>query len=191
MDRSHAQAQARILAVSQRCPSACRRGGRHQGPAQDANASAGPNKGSGGARFARRTGPRDGAPEADDDVEFELLGQHKIELLIAEPAIGHDAHLDVRRQAPAKRTSTWYSYSFRRFLRVDVSTVSHRKRRGPPPFPFHRAAPDGTFGSLRRAGSAVRAWWWLGRRRRNRSNLWPHLCCSGILTTEAIRCAMR
>ncbi len=29
-------------------------------------------------------------------------------------------------RASVKRTSTWYSYSFRLFLRVDVSTVSHR-----------------------------------------------------------------
>ena len=43
-------------------------------------------------------GHRDVATEADDVVEFQLLGQHPVELLIAEPAIGHDAHLDVRRQ---------------------------------------------------------------------------------------------
>jgi hypothetical protein len=31
-------------------------------------------------------------------VEFQFLAQHPVELLIAKPAIGHDAHLDVRRQ---------------------------------------------------------------------------------------------
>ena len=70
--------------------------GRHQGGAQDARASAGSNKGGGGACFARRGGHRDVAAEADDVVEFQFLGQHPVELLIAEPAIGHDAHLDCR-----------------------------------------------------------------------------------------------
>ena len=36
--------------------------------------------------------------EADDVVEFQLLGQHLVEVMIAESAIGNDAHLDVRRQ---------------------------------------------------------------------------------------------
>ena len=59
---------------------------------------AGSNKGGGGARFAGRAGHRDVAPEADDVVEFQLLGQHPAELLITEPTIGNDAHLDVRRE---------------------------------------------------------------------------------------------
>jgi hypothetical protein len=57
--------------------------GRHKGATQNASASAGPNKGSGGASFARRAAHRDAATEADDVVEFQLLGQHPVELLIA------------------------------------------------------------------------------------------------------------
>ena len=48
--------------------------------------------------FARRAGHGDVATEADDVVEFQLLGQHLVEVMIAESAIGNDAHLDVRRQ---------------------------------------------------------------------------------------------
>ena len=43
-------------------------------------------------------GDGDVAAEADDVVELQFLGQQPVELVVAEAAIGHDAHLDVGRQ---------------------------------------------------------------------------------------------
>jgi hypothetical protein len=51
-----------------------------------------------GTHLAIGRGHRDVATEADDVVELQLLAQHPVELLIAKPAIGHDAHRDVCRQ---------------------------------------------------------------------------------------------
>jgi hypothetical protein len=43
-------------------------------------------------------GDGDVAAEADDVVEAQLLGQHPVELLVTEAAVGDHAHLDVSRQ---------------------------------------------------------------------------------------------
>ena len=59
----------------------------------------GPTKAAAVSRFARRGGHRDVAAEANDVAEFQLLGQHPVQLLVAEPALGYDAHLDVARQS--------------------------------------------------------------------------------------------
>jgi len=47
-------------------------------------------------------GHLDVAPEADDEVELQLVGQHPIELLVAEAAVGHDAHADLGGQHRGK-----------------------------------------------------------------------------------------
>ena len=54
--------------------------------------------GGSGAGFTGGGGDRDVAAEADDVVEIQLLGQHPVEFLVAEAAIGDNAHLDVGRQ---------------------------------------------------------------------------------------------
>jgi len=43
-------------------------------------------------------GDGDVAAEADDVVETQLLGQHPVELLVTEAAVGDNAHLDVGGQ---------------------------------------------------------------------------------------------
>ena len=49
----------------------------------------------------------DVAAEADDEVEFQFLGQDPIQLVIAEATIGHDADVDIRRaETSARRTRT-------------------------------------------------------------------------------------
>ena len=46
----------------------------------------------------RGGGDGDVAAEADDVVEAQFLGQHPVELLVTEAAVGDNAHLDVGRQ---------------------------------------------------------------------------------------------
>ena len=50
------------------------------------------------ARLATGGGDRDVAAKADDEVELQFLGQHPVELVVAETAIGHDAHPDIGGQ---------------------------------------------------------------------------------------------
>ena len=83
--------------------------GCHRGAAQHPRATAGADPVGGGARLAVGGGDRDVAAKADDEVELQLLGQHPVELLVAEAAIGHDAHRTSAGRISARRTSTWYS----------------------------------------------------------------------------------
>ena len=68
------------------------------GAAQHPGASAGLHPVGRGARLTGGAGHGDVATEADDVVEIQLFGQHLVQFLIAEAAVGHDAHLDPRRQ---------------------------------------------------------------------------------------------
>src|SRR6202034_2448825 len=68
------------------------------GAAQHAGTSAGLHPGRSAAGLACRGSHGDVATEANNVVETQLLGQHPIELLVAEAAVGDNAHLDVRRQ---------------------------------------------------------------------------------------------
>src|SRR3984957_2411769 len=72
--------------------------GSDRGAAQHACASARSHPGGGGAGFAGGGGDGDVAAEADDVVEIQLLGQHPVEVLVAEATIGNNAPLDVGRQ---------------------------------------------------------------------------------------------
>src|SRR6202042_1945360 len=71
--------------------------GRDPGSAQQACASARSHPGGGGAGFVGGGGDGDVAAEADDVVEIQLLGQHSVELLVAEAAVSDNAYLDVGR----------------------------------------------------------------------------------------------
>jgi hypothetical protein len=51
-----------------------------------------------GALVAVRAGHRDIAAEAEDVIELQVVGKKPVEFLVAEAAIGHDAHLEARRQ---------------------------------------------------------------------------------------------
>ena len=72
--------------------------GGDRGAAQHARASAGSHPGGSGAGFAGRGGDGNVAAEADDVVEIQLFGQHLVEFLIAEAAVGNDADFDPRWQ---------------------------------------------------------------------------------------------
>ena len=58
------------------------------------------------AHLAIGGGDRDVAAKADDEVELQFLGQHPIELVVAEAAIGHDAHTESAGRISARRTRT-------------------------------------------------------------------------------------
>ncbi len=73
--------------------------GSHRGTAQDARASAGSDPGGGAAHLAGGGGHCDVVAEAEDIVECQLVSHHPVELVIAEPAISHNACRDVRRQS--------------------------------------------------------------------------------------------
>jgi len=50
------------------------------------------------ARASPLVADHDVAAKADDEVELQFPGQHPIELVVAEAAIGHDAHTDIGGQ---------------------------------------------------------------------------------------------
>ena len=83
------------------------------------------------ARLATGGGDRDVAAKADDEVELQFLGQHPVELVVAEAAIGHDAHPDIGGQD--------FGQAHQDLILVAVATVFQRRlvhgqpnqRRGP------------------------------------------------------------
>ena len=66
--------------------------------AQGSRATAGANPIGRRACLAIGGGDRDVAAKADDKVELQFLAQHPIELVVAEAAIGHDAHAHIGGQ---------------------------------------------------------------------------------------------
>ena len=99
--------------------------------AQCSRATAGANPIGRGPRLAIGGGDRDVATEADDEVELQFLGQHPVELVVAEAAIGHDAHTDIGGQD--------FGQTHQDLILVAVATVFQRRlihgqpnqRRGP------------------------------------------------------------
>ena len=99
--------------------------------AQCSRATTGANPIGRRARLATGGGDRDVAAKADDEVELQFLGQHPVELVVAETAIGHDAHPDIGGQD--------FGQARQDLILVAVATVFQRRlvhgqpnqRRGP------------------------------------------------------------
>ena len=99
--------------------------------AQCSRATTGANPIGRRARLATGGGDRDVAAKADDEVELQFLGQHPVELVVAEAAIGHDAHPDIGGQD--------FGQAHQDLILVAVATVFQRRlvhgqpnqRRGP------------------------------------------------------------
>jgi len=79
--------------------------GRHHRVAQQCRPSVFPHPTDSRARFAIRCHPPDIAAEADDVVEAQFLGQHPIQLSVAEAAIGDNAAFGLawQHQTPVRR----------------------------------------------------------------------------------------
>src|SRR5271157_921312 len=98
-----------------------------RGIAQHTRASAGAYPVGRRTDFAVGGGYRDIAAEADDEIELQFLGQHPVELSIAEAAVGDDAHLHIGGQHLVQANQDPILVAVRRFFSVAVSTVSQTK----------------------------------------------------------------
>jgi hypothetical protein len=87
-------------------------------PLECSRATAGANPVGRRPRLAIGGCHRDVATKADDEVELQVLAQHPIELVLAEAAIGHDAHTDIGGQN--------FGQTHQDLLLVAVATVSFR-----------------------------------------------------------------
>ena len=105
------------------------------GAAQHARASALADPIGRRPRLAVGGGHLDVGAKADDEIELQFLGQHPIELVVAEATISHDANLDIRGQCLGQ--------AHQDLILVAVATVLQRGRLDRQPDQRRRPAMAG------------------------------------------------